>query len=75
MRKKDAFGGKTIVSQESSEEKSYTIGLGLCAHGADANSSVVDVKGGKIVQTRVRQLSDVTIKAPYEIRICQIIHE
>ncbi|MBN1190097.1 MAG: molybdopterin-dependent oxidoreductase [Dehalococcoidales bacterium] len=33
-------------------EKSYLKGLGFCAHGADSNSSVVDVKNGRIVRIR-----------------------
>jgi len=36
----------------ASEEKSYPIGLGFCSVSADANSSVVDVKNGKIIRIR-----------------------
>ena len=33
-------------------ERSYPKGLGFCSVGADANSSVVDVKDGKIIRIR-----------------------
>jgi molybdopterin guanine dinucleotide-containing S/N-oxide reductase-like protein len=34
------------------EEKSFLKGLGFCAHTSDSNSSVVDVKDGRIVRIR-----------------------
>jgi len=34
------------------EEESYPIGLGFCGYYADANSSIVDVKNGKIIRIR-----------------------
>ena len=37
---------------EAGEEKTLPIGLGFCGYYADANSSVVDVKNGKIVRIR-----------------------
>jgi anaerobic selenocysteine-containing dehydrogenase len=49
MRDKNSFRGESKVSQEASEEKSFPITLGF---GPNANSSVVDVKNGKIVRIR-----------------------
>jgi molybdopterin guanine dinucleotide-containing S/N-oxide reductase-like protein len=40
------------TSELANEEKSYPIGLGFCSVSADANSSVVDVKNGKIIRIR-----------------------
>ena len=40
---------------EAGDGKSYTKGLGSCSHGADSNSSVIDVKNGKIVRIRPLQ--------------------
>ena len=34
------------------EEKSYPIGLGFCSVSSDANSSIVDVKNGRIIRIR-----------------------
>jgi molybdopterin guanine dinucleotide-containing S/N-oxide reductase-like protein len=52
MTEKSSLSEITEARQETSEEKSYTVGLGFCAHGADSNSSVADVKNGKIVRIR-----------------------
>jgi len=41
-----------MVKERSGEEKTYPIGLGFCGYYADANSSVVNVKDGKIVRIR-----------------------
>jgi len=38
--------------KEGKEEKTIVKGLGFCSVGADANSSVVDVKNGRIVRIR-----------------------
>ena len=45
---------KTVpkARESASEEKSYLKGLGFCSVSADANSSVVDVKNGKIIRIR-----------------------
>jgi molybdopterin guanine dinucleotide-containing S/N-oxide reductase-like protein len=40
------------VKEQNETDKSYIKGLGFCAHGADANSSVIDVKNDKIVRIR-----------------------
>jgi len=41
-----------MVKERSREEKTFPIGLGFCGYYADANSSVVNVKDGKIVRIR-----------------------
>ena len=46
MVKKDKPG------TEAREEQSLPIGLGFCSFGVDGNSSVVDVKNGKIIRIR-----------------------
>src|SRR5512135_3646174 len=39
-------------SPGSDEVKSYPKGIGFCSVGADANSSVIDVKDGKIIRIK-----------------------
>ena len=41
-----------MAKEAANEEQSYPIGLGFCSVSADANSSVVDVKNGKIIRIR-----------------------
>jgi molybdopterin guanine dinucleotide-containing S/N-oxide reductase-like protein len=41
---------KSFPSDE--QQKSYLKGMGFCSHSADSNSSVVDVKNGRIVRIR-----------------------
>ena len=38
--------------KQSAEEKSYVIGLGFCGGGAGSNTSIADVKNGKLLRIR-----------------------
>ncbi|MCR4394439.1 MAG: molybdopterin-dependent oxidoreductase, partial [Dehalococcoidales bacterium] len=37
---------------QNTGEKSYLKGLGFCSHGTDSNSSVIDVRNGRIIRIR-----------------------
>jgi len=43
---------KEKLSKQAEGEKTIPIGLGFCGNGFDANSSVVDVKNGRIIRIR-----------------------
>src|SRR4030065_2227865 len=49
MRKRSTFRGRKKVGQKAGEEKSFFITRGF---GPNANSSVVDVRNGKIIRIR-----------------------
>ena len=52
MKEKIPGARKNPSGKEINTEESCLKGLGFCSHGFDSDSSIVDVKNGKIVRIR-----------------------
>jgi len=52
MKEKKVRGRRNNPENKFNNQESCVKGLGFCAHGNDSNSSIIDVKDGKIIRIR-----------------------